>query len=310
MLNTQHVCTLYEGEYHLGVAGLINSLVANDYKGHVWVGYKKILPYWLDLSKIKLTDAGIKYISITADTNIYFIELHTDYHLTNYKPHFLIDVINILNNDYHSIYYFDCDIVVRRNWEFYNRWSKYGVMACQEILCGYFPINHPLRLIWAEYATKWGYKITREVEQYFNAGFAGFRKDFSHSIFLWKELMECMKNEGVDLTRFSNKNRQYEFYTDQDMMNLMIMLTSDPISTIGPEGMSFTNGGSVMAHAVGRKPWKINYLYHALAGRKIRISDIEYWNYASGIIKPYSSFFIKYKKIEIGIGKLIAKFIK
>jgi len=309
--DTDHVCTIYEGNYHLGVAGLINSLISNQYKGHVWVGYKTELPPWISPASLKKTPSGIDYYSINENSCVFFIKVNTHYHFTNYKPHFLLDVLKLIEgSSYKTIHYFDCDIVVRRHWEFYERWSKFGVMACQEILGAYFPIDHPLRMMWKEHAANWGYPVNRELNQYFNAGYAGFHYQFEQSIILWKDLMEAMKNEGVDITRFTNRNRQYEFFTDQDMLNLMLMLTKDPISTIGPEGMSFTNGGCVMAHAVGRKPWKINYILHTLAGRKIRMADIEYWNYASGVIKPYSNLYLNYKLLEIRIGKLIAKFIK
>jgi hypothetical protein len=173
----------------------------------------------------------------------------------------------------------------------------------------YFPSNHPLRMVWKDYAQKWNYSIHKELNQYFNAGYAGFHHSYEKSLYIWCDLMEKMGSEGVDLTRFSNKDRLYEFYTDQDMFNTLLMVTPDPISTIGPEGMGFIYGGFVMSHAVGKKPWNINYIWYVIKGKKIRIADDQYWLYANGEIKSFNSFYYWYKKKEILVGKVLSKFI-
>jgi hypothetical protein len=40
-------CTLFEGNYHFGVAALSNSLIAAGYAGTLWVGYRGALSGWI-----------------------------------------------------------------------------------------------------------------------------------------------------------------------------------------------------------------------------------------------------------------------
>jgi hypothetical protein len=41
------LCTLFERNYHFGVAALSNSLIASGYSGDLWVGYRGALPGWI-----------------------------------------------------------------------------------------------------------------------------------------------------------------------------------------------------------------------------------------------------------------------
>jgi hypothetical protein len=55
--------------------------------------------------------------------------------------------------------------------------------------------------------------------------------------------------------------------SDQDALNIAIMYTKSPLTTLGPQGMGFIFGASMMMyHAVGQKPWRGSFLLRALRG--------------------------------------------
>ena len=89
--NKSVVCTLFEGHYHYGVAALTNSLYAAGYRGVIFAGYRGDLPPWtakaIDNSAL---GKGGKTLMIRKDLHLHFIPLSTEYHLTNYKPDFMI----------------------------------------------------------------------------------------------------------------------------------------------------------------------------------------------------------------------------
>src|SRR4051812_3939253 len=86
---TSCICTLVEGDFHLGLGVLANSLVHHGFKGNIWVGYRGQLPAWAATAQ-----AGERWREFPAapGVNLCFVALDTKAHFTNYKPEFLLRV--------------------------------------------------------------------------------------------------------------------------------------------------------------------------------------------------------------------------
>src|SRR5580658_3962956 len=132
---TSAVCTLFEGDYHYGVGALINSLHRYGYQGFVEIGYRGDLPAWMHNSETTLKETSIK---------LHLHPLQTKWHLTNYKPHFLLELF-AANPALDRIFYFDPDIVIKCSWDFYEYWVEPGVAMVEEIVNRGMAHNHPLR---------------------------------------------------------------------------------------------------------------------------------------------------------------------
>src|SRR5260221_1736239 len=149
------ICTLFEGHYHYGVAALTNSLYCQGFKGSVYAGYRGTLPSWCSNSKenVQLQWKGGTTLEVAEGIQIHFLPLITDYHLTNYKPDFMLCLLNGPASDADAIYYLDPDIIVTAPWSIFNDWTTYGVALCED-LNSPLPVFHPRRMGWRNYYGK------------------------------------------------------------------------------------------------------------------------------------------------------------
>jgi len=282
--NDQVVCTLYEGDYHLGVAVLINSIVRGAYRGLFWVGYRGELPPWV--AQLHRREDGLWSVG---GALLGFEKLDESCHLTHFKPDFMKNVIDRgIATKY--IWYFDPDITVRCEWEFYGRWVKHGVCLCQEITMGTMPSDHPIRLEWAQVAKSAGWAPpARQLERYFSAGFIGMGIEHRYFLDVWTSANQLARSAGLDLAHIQHGTRANSFYsTDQDALNVASMYAKEPMSTVGPEGMGFVDGGFTMYHSAGViKPWRKKFLRSALAGIPPWNGDKHFLECADGPIQPF-----------------------
>jgi hypothetical protein len=315
---TAAICTLFEGDYHLGLGALANSAYQNGWRGTLYAGYRGALPPWASSAAPAAVGSVLNF---SRDAAIHFIPLTTPAHLTNYKPDFMLEVWNTVAAQADAMFYFDPDIVLHCPWKFFEEWVSYGVALCEDVNSpvGY---NHPRRAGWKRYFAPHGIALRDVTEAYVNGGFVGVAKADKAFLRTWMEVQKAMARDLGDLRRanLGGKDRldesrtppTYMFNcTDQDALNAAVMATHSAASIMGAAAMDFKPGGYVMAHALGvGKPWRKNYLLHSLEGMRPQLVDHYYWSSVLRPIAVHSSAKVKFRKLQIALGGLIGRFYR
>jgi hypothetical protein len=299
------VCTLFEGEFHLGVAALINSIVKGGYRGLFWVGYRGDLPPWL--AGFQRDENGLYLVG---GALLGFELVETAAHFTNIKPIFMKNLID-RGIAASRIWYFDPDITVRCEWSFYQRWVKFGICICQEYTMGTMPSRHPIRCEWMKLARSagWGEPVN-ELERYFNAGFLGLEVQRAEFLKTWIEANKLAQSTGIDQGKLQHGSRADIFCSgDQDALNIAAMYSKEPLTPIGPEGMGWITGGFTMYHTVGgKKPWKKKFLLSSLSADPPWNGDRHFLDSVDGPLRPYSDFQLRKMRFSANLANLIGRF--
>ena len=316
------VCTLFEGNYHVGVGALTNSLYVNGFRGLVYAGFRGELPTWAKNAEKqsvgKWTTASV--LKVADGLELAFLPLETNYHLTNFKPAFMLELLDgpAANSD--AIFYFDPDIVVNERWTFFEEWVSCGVALCEDINSP-LPENHPRRVGWRNYFCSSEITLNYKNIEYVNGGFLGVMQ--TNRIFLekWKLLIEKIFAQiggpnyaGVpggqklsNVTGFANCFSQ----PDQDALNACLEACDVAFSVIGQEAMGLKPGFAVVPHSIGRrKPWNANYLLDSLCGRPPGLVDKLFWRYVSSPLLVTTKSLATQKRIELSLGSLLSRFIR
>lgn len=309
------VCTLFENHYHYGVAALINSLHRYQFEGAVFAGYKGQLPSWAN--KVQPNSSfgwpGASSFKINRGIHIHFLPLETTYHMANYKPAFMIELLEGPAKNASSITYFDPDIVIKCRWSFFEKWINYGVAMVHEIISNDMPATHPVRLEWKEIIHQNDGMVRNNILSYINSGFCGVSRENFGFLKTWKQIVDfAIEKYKPDPEKFMSFDRTYPFFSiDQDAFNIAAMCTECSISELGPEAMDFMHGGWTMSHAVGApKPWRKNFFLNAIKGVSPSIPDREYWANVSSPLSLYSKSYIKLKSASLLFAAFIARFYK
>ncbi len=318
------ICTVFEGNYHYGVAALSNSLNKNGFQGNIYVGYRGSLPLWVLKGKKEKIGKWKDAITVSLDDaiQIVFLEVETSYSLTNYKPDFMLEIWQGPAKNAEALFYFDPDIVVIDSWACFEQWVHCGVAVCEDVNS---PLQefHPRRQGWRNYYKNYNIDLQFKNQIYANGGFVGLLKKDIDFLTLWIRLQENMGEVigGLKNSIFSNQTYNstilkmdgFQIFdkSDQDALNATIEAYIGPISFIGKEGMGFVSGRITMYHALGaNKPWEINYLRSALNGRSPRDLDSTYWNNSISPILAHTRWKIRQKQIAIKLSKFIGRFYK
>lgn len=303
----QVVCTLFEGDFHIGVAVLINSIVRGGFKGLFWIGCRGQLPAWT--APLRRRDDGLFEVG---DALLGFETIDNARHFGQFKPEFLASIFDRgIARRY--LWYFDPDITVRCNWSFYEMWVRHGVAICQEHVMGLMPSLHPLRAEWMRLAQEAGWaEPARQQERYYNSGFVGLEVANRGFLDTWKAAIRLANSNGVTVNQFQKGNRLQTFYTvDQDTLNIATMYAKEPISAIGPEGMGFIPGGYTMFHSVGRaKAWRKKFLRSWLRGVPPTPGEKHFLLNADGPLHPYSAGALRSLRMRASIAAFLGRFYR
>jgi hypothetical protein len=281
------------------------------------------LPAWTSSSKenTTLNWPGARTMQVAEDLQLHFLPLDTDYHLTNYKPDFMLRLWDGPARGANAMFYFDPDIVVTAPWSFFEEWVTCGVALCEDVNSP-LSVNHPRRVAWRNYFGGMGIKLSFKEPIYANGGFVG--TSLAHKSFLdqWVKIQEAMaveigglgrsafKTGGVQLSQKLLGDLACFSRTDQDALNASVESWDGPFSHLGKTAMDFDRGGlNILPHALGApKPWQVTPIRSALKGIQPRNVDREFWNYASGPLISHGKGKIKMKKMEMLIAKMIGRF--
>jgi hypothetical protein len=317
---TSIICTLFENDYHFGVAALSNSLYSQGFRGDIYAGYRGNLPPWASNAKISphIEWPNAYTLDVANDLRIHFLPVDTNSHLTNYKPDFMLQVLSLRGLGNSSIFYFDPDIVVTAEWHEFEIWASCGIALCEDVNS---PLSkfHPRRVGWREYFKEEKMLLNFKDAIYVNGGFVGIQAKDYEFISIWKLLQDAMapalgglkwsifdKQEPTKLTdgKFAPFSR-----SDQDALNAAAEMWEGNVSFLGQDAMGFKIGEILLPHALGTpKPWKLNFLKKSLLGNSPRRVDSEYWKNANGIITLYAKPVIYYKLSCLYLAKFIGRF--
>lgn len=312
-------CTLLEGDYNFGLAALINSLFKLGYKGSFYVGFRGSLPTWVStyIAEKKQNDDAIYSFYISDGLQICFLHQITEYHLTNFKPDFMLNLFNKFSS-ISSLIYLDPDIIVNAPINYFEMWLKFGIAVCEDVNSP-IPKYHPRRMAWRHFFEPYGINLIANEAYYANGGFVGVRRENIQFLILWKQIQELMATEfgGLDRSSLTGKpllnKHQSIFYhfskTDQDALNCTIEATDLPVCFMGQEAMGFKSGTACLPHALGSpKPWNWNFTYQTLLGRPPGMAVKAYWDNTDGPIQLYSNFTLFTKSLQLRITAFIGRF--
>jgi hypothetical protein len=306
MNNQTILCTVFEGHYHKGVAALVNSLYANGYKGAIWIGYKGALPPWASLLK---KENGIEIMPVKDDLTLNFVQFPKETFLPYCKPDFVLNIWEKYQPQAQNAFFFDCDIVIKCPFSYFEEWVQYGVAMCED-MDSPIPITHPLRYQWAAYFQKYGIEVKQKDDKYVNGGFLGVNIKTKSFLKTWQLVQTLMLDDLKEVKSIDVKDRTYRFaMTDQDALNIAKDITTENLSIANGSAMDFSNYGYIMSHAAGKhKPWQKNWLKHVFTvGHRPTMTDRLFMNHTETPLSIYTPQERFLKKTHLKLASAVAR---
>lgn len=304
------VCTLFEGDYHLGVATLGNSLVRAGFEGDIWVGHRGSIPSWATTSP--LFDRDTSALQVTADVALKFVEVDPEVHLTYYKATFMKHLLDAeCAEPEDAVAYLDPDIVMTCDWTSFSGFFEEPAVSVIEDVNHYMPARHPKRLQWASQLGLDGYRVHRDLERYYNAGFVGVAKKHADFLDEWQRVSELVIAYNGESHSLVGDDAGLFSRTDQDALNFALMASEVPINSAGREAMDFEPGGNVLSHAAGHyKPWRKGHIRRAVQGHPPSSPTKNYLAFASGPIRAVPAGELESQRRAARAASLIGRFYR
>lgn len=313
------VCTLFEKDYHHGVAALANSLVRNGFDGRIYAGYRGPLPEWARAARQTSVGALRKahVLEVTPTCSLVFVPLETPAHFTNIKPDFMLQLFadEALEIDY--LFYLDPDICLVRKWQYLADWSTCGVALCEDVNSPTGEFD-PRRIGWRRYFGERGIALSFRNPAYVNGGCVGVARAELRFLENWQLLTRHMAATIGDLrTAKIEGGRQFQQSgfascfdcSDQDALNATVEMTGELTYSILPRAaMGFAIGATVMPHALGpRKPWRRQYLREALTACPPTVADLAFWENVAGPLRSMSDRRVKATRFTLGVASAMGR---
>jgi hypothetical protein len=292
---TEIVVCLHDGDYDLGVAALVNSLVKAKFEGLVYCGYRHGKPKWIN----QLQHYAGEIYFVNEKLIIQLIEIDTAMHLGYYKPYFIknaFDVFRLTN----KIYFFDADITIKAPWKVFSEWLGTGACLCLDNSFHFVHNNHPWRKQWKALAPS---DITtyRDNNYYFNSGFIAIERESITLIDRWIYFTEQYISKGGNINHF-DKDDYNSLKGDQDLLNAAVTISPEiEISIIGQEGMGFKLPSTLMVHAIGDvKPWRNFFVGNLLmSGNRPCYADKIFFTHTQYPIRVFPKYIYLRKKADL-----------
>ena len=298
--------SLYQGDYHLGVAALINSALRHGFDGRIALYHNEPrLPRWTS----QLVATGPETFR-SGDIKISFHRLNAPRHFGYEKPFAMCEALET-HPDCDSVIYADPDVLFLAPWGFFENWISQGVAYCLDSQFPYLPAQHPWRAEWRKLVTDATGLTTRSVGNYPNSGFVALPRTQIAFLELWKTLTKFYEQHGGDTSSFCLEERHRAIVGDQDLMAAALMAWSGPESILGPEGMGFTEYYFALCHDIGRpKAWKRNFAREAIQGVKPSRGSALFQDYSQSPIALFSQKEFNSRKFSFRMAQAISRLWK
>ena len=297
------IFTLYEGNYHQGVAALINSAIAAGFDGSFIVGYRDNRPPWVQTLKAV---ADEEYM--VGENRLIFYQVDAERHLGYHKPFAALELLDRFP-EIERLFYADPDVTFIAPWQFFENWVNLGMALVEDSNFPRVALNHPWRAIWRELLDRAGLKTSgTERESYANSGFFGVTRRDHDLLKAWTDLTLAFEAGGESTGTFDMVERWKGVVGDQDLLAAVMMSWAGPVSIMGPEAMGFTGYYFILSHAIeSPKPWEKSYFLGALNGVPPTPAADKFLKAVAGAIQPYSKNDYLLRRLDFKAAKLVAR---